>query len=951
MEADAHPDEPDDLPAWPGEPGELTGLYRDFFHRSRDGFVIVDPAGRIREANQAFCDMLGYSLAELQEKEHFREITPPRWHEWEQAEIWQNRCLKKGYSGIYEKEYIHSDGHVFPVELQAYAVFDESGRAIYIWGVARDISARQENEQTLDFQAAVLRQIQDIVTVTDLDGRITYMNDAALRMLNRPADQIIGQHISSLGQDPSRGASQQEIIEQTLAKGSWRGEVVNLTATGEKVILDCRTRVLTDSQGQPTGLCGISTDITQEVRAEEHRRLMQFSVDHAAVGIFRIDENGLIDYVNEAACVSLGYDRDELIGMSVSQIDPTYPAGQREAFRAMLKKTGSKTVQTSQRRKDGTFVEVEVTDHYLEFDGRGYEFAFATDISARRRAEETLHTRLDYEQALRNVSRVLLGTDDPKAAIREGMQSLLEVTDAQRVYIFHNSTEGELGLCMSQAYEVCGPGVPPEIDNPDLQKLPYSEGFERWATELQANRPISGNICDFPPAERAILEPQGIASMLVLPVWVHGQWYGFIGFDRTIEEKEWAIEDVHLLHTAAEMIGTFIERQQAIEDRALLEEQLRQAQKMQAVGRLAGGVAHDFNNKLQAILGYADILLDKLDPHNEPFEFVETIRDAAEQSAALTRQLLAFARKQTIAPRVIDLNHCIDGMLAMLKRLLGEDIDLLWRPAEELWPVKLDPVQVDQILANLLVNARDAVGSAGKITIETSCVTFDRIYCQTHPEMQPGEYVLLAVSDNGKGIDAETLPQIFEPFFTTKPTHEGTGLGLAMVYGIVRQNNGFIHAYSEPDQGTTFKIYLPREQGDSADDAERPDLDDQLAGDETVLLVEDDAAILKLVQRILGRFGYHVLSACDPVTALETAAHFDEPIDLLLTDVVMPVMSGRELYQQLLAQRGDLKCLFMSGYTANVIAHHGILDDGVHFIEKPFDPGKLGQMVRAILDG
>jgi len=306
--------------------------------------------------------------------------------------------------------------------------------------------------------------------------------------------------------------------------------------------------------------------------------------------------------------------------------------------------------------------------------------------------------------------------------------------------------------------------------------------------------------------------------------------------------------------------------------------------------------------------------------------------------------------KQTIAPRVLDLNETVEEMLKMLRRLIGEDIDLSWLPGRDIWPVKVDPAQIDQILANLSVNARDAIAGVGRLTIETGKATFDEAYCAQHPGFVPGDFVLLAVSDNGSEMDAETQNNLFEPFFTTKEVGKGTGLGLATVYGIAKQNNGFINVYSESNQGTTFKIYLPRYRTvDEIKRSERADAGEP-HGSETILLVEDETTILKMTKMILERLGYTVLTAATPGEAMDAAREHSQEIDLLMTDVVMPEMNGRDLAGKLLSLYPNLKWLFMSGYTENAIAHHGVLDEGVNFIQKPFSKQELSVQVRKVLD-
>ncbi|MBI5592209.1 MAG: PAS domain S-box protein [Deltaproteobacteria bacterium] len=427
-------------------------------------------------------------------------------------------------------------------------------------------------------------------------------------------------------------------------------------------------------------------------------------------------------------------------------------------------------------------------------------------------------------------------------------------------------------------------------------------------------------------------------------------------FSRSGEER-WI---AHVCRIVRGRDGTFLgrrasnrditERKQAEKEKAGLEAQLQQAQKMESVGRLAGGVAHDFNNMLGIILGHAEMALNRVNPAQPLHADLEEIRKAANRSVDLTRQLLAFARKQTIAPRTLDLNETVEGMLKMLRRLIGEDIDLAWLPGKNPWQVNVDPSQIDQILANLSVNARDAISGIGKMTIETGNSFFDADYCVAHPGFTPGEYAMLAVSDNGCGMDKETQAHIFEPFFTTKEMGKGTGLGLATVYGIVRQNNGFINVYSEPEQGTTFRIYLPRHAGKAEQIRKEAPGEPAARGHETILLVEDERAILKMTTMMLEMQGYAVLAANTPGDAIRLAEAYPGEIHLIMTDVVMPEMNGRDLARNLLSRYPNLKRLFMSGYTANVIAHHGVLDPGVNFIQKPFSMKGLTARIREVLD-
>ena len=413
-----------------------------------------------------------------------------------------------------------------------------------------------------------------------------------------------------------------------------------------------------------------------------------------------------------------------------------------------------------------------------------------------------------------------------------------------------------------------------------------------------------------------------------------------------------SIRDVEVFSSRVEIKGKILLHSivHDITEHRKLEEQYRQVQKMESVGRLAGGVAHDYNNMLNVIFCYTELALKKVEPSDHLYNYLEEILNAAKRSAEITRQLLAFARKQTINPKVLDINESVKVMLNMLRRLIGEDISLVWLPESQLWPVKIDPLQIHQIVVNLCINARDAITGGGKITIETQMVTLDEVYCADHAGFFPGDFVLLAFSDDGCGMSKETLDSIFEPFFTTKDVNQGTGLGLATVYGIVKQNNGFINVYSEPDKGTIFKIYLPRYVGTADKIKERIVMENPLGHGEKIILVEDELALRKVYQVILEKLGYQVLAAATPGEAIRMVKEHKGGIDLLITDVVMPEMNGRVLTEKMTILYPDIKTLFMSGYTADVIAHKEILDEGVNFIQKPFSKGDLAVKVREILD-
>jgi CheY-like chemotaxis protein len=371
---------------------------------------------------------------------------------------------------------------------------------------------------------------------------------------------------------------------------------------------------------------------------------------------------------------------------------------------------------------------------------------------------------------------------------------------------------------------------------------------------------------------------------------------------------------------------------------------------MESVGRLAGGVAHDFNNLLGIIMGYAEIIMMDMEPDNPVYSHLQQILNTTQKAAELTRQLLAFARKQTAIPKILDMNETVANMLKMLQRIISENIDLIWRPGYDIWKVRIDPVQIDQILANMTVNSRDAIPDTGSIVLETGNVVFDCAYTAGHTEFLPGEYVLLSVSDTGVGMSKEVMEHIFEPFFTTKETGKGTGLGLATVYGIVRQNSGFLNVYSEEGKGTTFKIYLPRFKSDIVQSTVEKVSGKPQRGTETLLIVENEEDYLMSCKMLLEKLGYTVLTATTPDDAIHIAEEHPGNIDLLITDVIMPKMNGKELLGNIRNIRPGLKYLYMSGYTADVIAHHGVLEEGVNFLQKPFSIKTIAEKVREVLD-
>jgi len=649
----------------------------------------------------------------------------------------------------------------------------------------------------------------------------------------------------------------------------------------------------------PDNLIVTFNDITERKQAEEKlkekKQLLQVISDNMFDLVSLTDLEGKFIFVGASHNI-LGYDIDSLIGRNILEfVHPEDLPKIQASFRDFLSEfDDGQRVEYRYRCADASYLWFETVGKFIRDDnGDSKEILFSTrDVTERKRIEQELKESEERFRALHNASFGGIAIHD-KGLILECNQGLSEIT--------------------GYAYD--------ELIGMDGLSL-ISDG-----TRNKVVRNINAGY-EKPYEAEGVRKDGGI-----YPLRLEARNIRYKGKDvRVVEFRD------------------ISENKRAEKEKENLEVQLHQAQKMESVGRLAGGVAHDFNNMLGVILGHTEMALEQMDPAQHLFADLQEVRKAAERSADLTRQLLTFARKQTIAPRVIDINETVEGMLKMLRRLIGEDIDLAWLPGKNLTPVKVDPSQIDHILANLCVNARDAIMDVGKITIETDVAAFDEAYCADHAGFVPGEHVLLAVSDNGSGMDPETVSHLFEPFFTTKEQGKGTGLGLASVYGAVKQNNGFINVYSEPGQGTTFKIYLPRHEAKTPVRADTATAKPAACGNETILLVEDEPAILRMATMMLERLGYAVIAAITPGEAIRLAHEHRGPIDLLMTDVVMPEMNGRDLAKNLLSTYPGIKRLFMSGYTANVIAHHGVLDQGVYFIQKPFSSKDLGVKLREVLE-
>ena len=790
---------------------------------------------------------------------------------------------------------IHKDGREIPVETVARILVDENKEFIGIQGSSRDITERNRMEDKLRASEEryfnLFNGANDLIHIVDTTGRFLAVNRKWLDVLGYQQEDIQTLHVADILRDDEIQKVGGRL--QQISEGESVGfETVFMSKSGREIYVEgYGSGIFKD--GVFNSAVGIFRDITERRQAEEAlRRSEQFLRD-----VFESVQDGIsvlypdltIRHVN--GIMNEWYkDNLPLTGKKCHEVyhNSDRPCDPCPTLRCL---DSGNTEWNIVPGLPGTPIEwIELFSYPIK-DPKSGEVTgvveFVRDITKHRQAEAAL-------QASEERHRMFFESA-PIGIIHYNDKGIVTESNDIAILTFGSTREKLVGL--------------------DIHDLPNKDFLKEICKTLKGERGYyEGLYTSFTGKKEAHIKADWI------PIFDDGKVTGGVGI-------------------VADITGQL-----------KLEAQLRQAQKMESIGRLAGGVAHDFNNMLGVILGHTEMALVQMDPAHPLHNHLTEIRTAAERSADLTRQLLAFARKQTIAPRLLNLNNTVDGMLKMLRRLIGENIDLTFLPGTDLWPVKMDPVQIDQILANLCVNARDSINGVGKITIETENIDTDEAYCSSHPGFIPGEYVLLTLSDTGCGMNNDTMSNLFEPFFTTKEVGKGTGLGLATLYGIVKQNNGFIDVYSEPDHGTIFKIYLPRHTAVVTAIQMEGHVEPVRGGQETILLVEDEISILQLIMMMLEHQGYTVMTASTPGEAINLAKAHPGEINLLMTDVVMPEMNGGDLARNLLSFYPNLKRLFMSGYTANVIAHQGVLEEGVLFIQKPFRNLDLAAKVREALE-
>jgi two-component system cell cycle sensor histidine kinase/response regulator CckA len=896
-------------PQQPIEAGPLRAeFFRAVFEQSAIGVAIVQLDGTPVLANAALQRFLGFTETELRERTYMA-ITHPDDLALD-AELAVQLVAGDVDSYVVEKRYCRKDATIAWGRLTVSLLRTQAREPEFVLAMVEDIDERKRVEVALKESDARFRESFDAsgvgMALVARDGRIFEVNGALCEFLGRDAHDVIGRRFADLAH-PDDVTEAREQVDRVYA-----GEVPScqlekryLHANGQTIWGLVNVSLVRDASGAPLHVVSQVQDISAQKAASEalaeselrYRRVL----DTAYEGVWTIDRAAMTTYVNDRMTEMLGYRGDEMLGRPM--FDFMDDDARLDAARNFRRRRQGVKEQHEFRlqRKDGADLwTLMATSPVLDNQGRfAGALAMVTDITERKRAELALR-----ESETRYRGLVELAPD-----------GILVHCDAG--IVFANAAAARM-LGAERPDALIGRSVVDFLD----------PAYGKTVRNRMARRLGAGTV--LPRLEEQIVRLDGSivdAEISGITITYQGQPARQIIF-RDLTERRRTEASVREL-----------------------EEQFRQSQKMEALGQLAGGIAHDFNNLLTVINTYSELLLNELDATNALRKDVTEIQRAGVRAASLTRQLLAFSRKQMLQPRVLDLNTVVEELEPMLRRLIGEHIRIVIRQESDLGPVKADPGQLEQVLINLAVNARDAMPDGGTLLIETANVDLEEMNIARHPGVVPGSYSMLSVSDTGVGMDELTRSRVFDPFFTTKEVGKGTGLGLSTVYGIVAQSNGYVWCYSEPDHGTTFKVYLPR-VGDEASSVSEPVQEAvEPKGAEVLLLVDDEDQVRVLAHRILERQGYTILSARDGRDALRVAENYEGRIDALVTDVVMPELAGHQLFQALLRTRPTLRVLYMSGFTEHDSMRRGFVSAETAFLQKPFTATGLAQAVRSVLSG
>src|SRR6266568_2328054 len=870
---------------------ESEERFRALVEYSSDAIALVDAQGVTTYTSRTATRLLGYTADEFVGRGGFDLLHPD---DVERARhLFEELLAQPGVPLRAELRVRHKDGTYRHLETVAVNRLDESAVGAIVVNY-HDLTPRKRAER---IQQATYRISQAALTAADLQALLRATPDVYEDLVRRGEAELIGApSLDWVGvplqiRDRTIGVVAVQTYSEGIRYGAEEKDI--LTFVSSQVAMAIERKRAEDA-------------------LREQRALLQSIVDHIPVMLAFVEPSGRISWGNREWSQVLGYSVDEARERDI--LSELYPdPAEREKVLASIGAPASQWHYFHTRVRDGHVLETTWANVPLP---DGANLAIGMDVTERRRAEAALQQAEGRYRAF--------VTQSTEGIWRFEFDEPLPVNQAEAEQIEHFYRHSYLAECNDAMAQMYG----------------YASAQELTGTRL-ADLLVRSD-----PSNEEMLRVFLRSGYRLADVESHER-------DRDGQPKVFLNNLVGIVEDG--LLKRAWGTQRDITDLKRLEDQLRQARKMEAVGRLAGGVAHDFNNLLTAILGSVELLLRELEPASPLRQDAAEIKKAGERAAALTRQLLAYSRRQVLNPEVLDLNRVVADMDRMLRRLIGEDVDLVTRPAPDLGAVRADRGQIEQVLVNLVLNARDAMPQGGKLTIETANVELDPGYVETHEGARAGAYALLAVSDTGSGMDAETTAHLFEPFFTTKEVGKGTGLGLATVYGIVKQSEGYITAYSEPGHGTTFKIYLPRAAAPGAASPPppappAPQCKATARGSETILVVEDEEAVRSLSRRALEASGYTVLAAADGPDAVRLLERYGGPIHLVLTDVIMPGMNGRELAQRLVQRRPGLRVLYMSGYPGDAIVHRGALEPGTAFLQKPFMPEDLARKVREVLD-
>jgi two-component system, cell cycle sensor histidine kinase and response regulator CckA len=855
--------------------------------------------GRSLYYNQPFRHYLGRPLAELLDRGWQAVVHPD-----DLAEVVRRAAVAIRTGDRYEIEHRvrRADGAFRWHRVEAVPVRNPGGKILRWVGTSSDVEDRRRAEAAVARDSVILAGVRDSVIVTDLNGVVTYWNDGAARLFGWPAEEMVGRPLTDRYPESAR-AEVAANVARLAAGAEWDGEFEDYRRDGSRVWIHARARHLRGPDGSPIGIVGVAHDITDGKAAEAALRASEARFRAVVEGgfdaVYLVTADGRILYASPGAEALLGFAPDERTGTSFDAlVHPDDAPGVRVKFAQILADPETWYTSTHRtRHKSGAYRHLEARGRNLLADPAvGAIVIHARDVTAAWEARAAAESGLARLTAVINsMSEGLLTAD--------GAGNVLDCNPAAlQLYGFTSVAEVRRPVTyFTSIFELVTPGgtALPLTEWPLVRLL---RGESVVDSELRMRRLDVGKEWDILFNGRAMPGPDGRPELVVMTLR-----------DVTAQKR--------------------------------LEESYRQAEKMQAVGRLAGGFAHEMNNLLTVINGYSEVLLGVVPP-GEARTLAEEVNRAGERAAGLTSQLLAFSRKQVVTYRVLDVSALLDSLGGLLRPLLGELVRLEVSAAGGVWPVRADPGQLEQVVVNLAVNARDAMPNGGTLTVSAR-----NVMGETVPGVPAGPYVEVAVADTGKGMPPEVVALIFEPFFTTKGVGEGTGLGLAVVHGIVQGHNGHIRVETQVGKGSTFRVLLPAVPSARLSEAMAKPGSAPPRGTEKVLLVEDDAEVRKLTRRTLESLGYTVREAANGEQGLAEADRDGKPIDLLVTDVVMPRMGGRQLAERLMARHPRLKVLYLSGYTDDAVVRHGVESARMPFLSKPYTLDDLARKVRAVLDG